>query len=84
MADTFTKFDQLGSVLTELSFRAASLHMTRDEERAVSHFTAYLHGDGFAVSGMGDTPSEALTRALAEMAAKEADLVEAAAERVAA
>ena len=84
MTDTFTKFDQLGAVLAEVSYRSVSLHMSRREDGSLMS-TVYLHTDdlGVCVQGIGDTPSEALADGLAKMAAKQVARVEAAAEKVA-
>lgn len=83
MATTFTKFDQLGAVLAELSFRSVSLHMSRREDETV-YSTVYLHGDAGCVQGAGESPTQALQDALVNMARKEADRIEAVATQVAA
>lgn len=81
--NTFTKFDQLGAVLAELSFRAVSLHVTHCDD-GTTHSTVYLHGEVPCAMGVGDTPSDALQHALTVMAHKEAARIEAAADQVAA
>jgi hypothetical protein len=66
MQTTFTKFDQLGACLSELSFDCIGLNMSRDPDGTINHWTVYLHFNERCVQGIGDTPSGALGKAFAK------------------
>lgn len=85
--DTFTKFDHLGSVLTEIDYNTVGLSMTRHPDGSVWFYSVDLHIDGNCYSGMSTdtpTPSDALAKALAKASEAQVARVEAAANRIAA
>lgn len=75
--DTFTKFDQLGACLAKLSFEAVSISLIRRIPEETDMWVVYLHYGGVAFSGIGDTPTDALSKALASTSQSQLKAVEA-------
>ena len=82
--NTFTKFDVLGAALSELSFARVTFAMNRRDDASVFYEVFVLDSIESCSLGYGDTPSDALSGALARHAEKQAQRVEDAAGKAAA
>lgn len=86
VSTTFTKFDQLGAVLTELSFDHVQLSHTRRQEDGSTWFWSVdlMQHNQLVGYGLADTPAAALQEALADVAKRAANKVETKAAEIAA